>query len=99
MTSGRSDITSGPESPSPTGPLSPGVVVMKSPILDNLDSPQLSDNSEDEDDEDRSKIESQPGKATGAVVDEVTPSALHEEHVNEAEEDMKGGQPHTEGEG
>ncbi len=53
--SGRSDYTSGPESPSPTGELSPldarGSVVMKSPDLGNLESPEGSDSSEDDDEE------------------------------------------------
>lgn len=57
--SGRSDYTSGPESPSPTGELSPldarGLVVMKSPELGNLESPEGSVSSEDDDDEEAEK--------------------------------------------
>lgn len=53
--SGRSDYTSGPESPSPTGELSPidsrGPVVMKSPELGNLESPEGSEDSDDDADE------------------------------------------------
>jgi hypothetical protein len=70
--SAKSDGTSGPESPSPTGPLSPDpmMVVMKSPVLGGLDSPLGSDQDDDYRDERRVKFESQPGRASGAVVDD-----------------------------
>lgn len=71
--SGRSDYTSGPESPSPTSGMSPvdirGPVVMKSPELGNLESPEGSDSSDDDADEEaerkrRATFEALPGNAT-----------------------------------
>ena len=57
--SGRSDYTSGPESPSPTGGLSPedarGPVVMKSPELGNLESPEGSESSDDDNDDEEAE--------------------------------------------
>ena len=50
--SARSDYTSGPESPSPTGGLSPDPSIrggMRSPESDTLDSPELSDEDDDGD--------------------------------------------------
>ena len=72
--SGRSDYTSGAESPSPTGGLSPrdfkGSVVMKSPELGNLESPEGSESSDDDEEEAErnkqanSRIVSGEGQAT-----------------------------------
>lgn len=104
--SGRSDVTSGPESPSPTGPLSPEpqTVVMKSPTLDNIDSPSLSEESdrdegeegEEQEEEERqspakSKLEEKAGRATEAVVEEVlAPSQVAREVGLEPEEADEG---------
>lgn len=86
VVSGRSDVSSGPESPSPTGPLSPDPrsVVLKSPTLDNIDSPSASEDSEQEDEESsaKSKIEERAGNATEAVVEEVLPSLKASEGVD-----------------
>ena len=60
--SARSDYTSGPESPSPTGGLSPDETMMgemRSPESDALDSPDASD------DEDVERLQSR-GLATGS---------------------------------
>jgi len=93
--SARSDATSGPESPSPTGPLSPDTkfVVMKSPELGNLDSPEGSEDDGYED-EKRDKFESQPGRSVGAVVDDDLTME------NSAESSSSGGNAgHTDGKG
>ncbi|KAL9625781.1 MAG: hypothetical protein Q9160_000101 [Pyrenula sp. 1 TL-2023] len=91
VVSGRSDVTSGPESPSPNGPLSPDPlsVVMKSPTLENLDSPSASEESDQDEEEEevevespgKSKVEERAGNATEAVVEEVLlpPKASAEE--------------------
>ena len=77
--SARSDVTSDAESPSPTGPMSPDIkaVVLKSPTLKALDSPNMSESEEEDivDKFSRTKrtTSKQPGKAVGAVVDEVVP--------------------------
>lgn len=50
VTSAKSDYTSGPESPSPTGGLSPDETFqgeLRSPELDDLDSPELSEDEEE----------------------------------------------------
>lgn len=101
VTSAKSDMTSGPESESPTEKLSPDspVVILKSPTLHSLDSPQLSEASEDEDNERRGKFENQAGHATGALVDDDVESQIQGERPVEVKAEPKENQQRTEGEG
>ena len=76
--SGKSDYTSGPESPSPVGGLSPDEAFqdeMRSPELDDLESPELSEAEEEGEKDTRSDIRSwrkssadSTGKATDHTV-------------------------------
>ena len=63
--SGRSDYTSGADSPSPTGGLSPDMTLMddtKSPELEDLSSPELETDVDVEDEEDVGEKEEQGAK-------------------------------------
>lgn len=74
VTSSKSDATERSASPGPLSPASSNVV-MKSPNLGPLDSPEVSDEDSDEASWAQSpKVRRRTGKARGAAVDEVDPS-------------------------